>query len=1472
MTSARAVCFRLAAAAFLGCACAAVAFDLRAPRPPAGSPFSITFDATPGIFYTVEASSNLLSWEILRTLRAPSAAATWSDTNSLAVPLRYYRVADLSDKIVVEGWVNSPDGIGIPTNCPFCDILVSSSLDGSTTYTDLDGHYILRTTAAAASTNLPFTLYFSKLGFRAYSAVVTQPTDARLEIMTLAGPSNNDFSNRFVISGSMTNRDNNAQADVEADEPGAEPSVWYSFTAPADGTLRFVVDTTDFLPVIDFFKGDTIKTLQPVNRGTVSNWVEWRIEITRDLTVYAGEQLQIRVGADAHPTRGINGGDFEWRCVFAPDFPLEIEPTDTNQGRVAQSPLPNANGRYRPGSLVNVQALPTTNYLFVGWSGSVESTEPSIAVTMDEAKYLVPHFQLENGSISNAIVITNGYPAGEGWIAEDAVLWYSWTPSRLTPLSVSFQSTNFFHSAIYRMMGTNLVYVTNGGDFWASNGVTYLVSLYLEKNQAGYCRFSSYEPVVLQGRVHGPYRYNLTGIMPSGDRWTFYVYPNYPWYSDTFAIWTGRQFDPALFPQLITISAPGYRPSSATIFMNGDFPTFTLPFSGPENNDFTNRTVLSGLSGFDSGWLTFAEIEPGEQGPGEGSTWYQFTPPEDGTLQINVTTRVATNVTVWSGSAVEALQLHHGWLLGRTATDMTTEWAVAGGDPSLIRIAGFTNGNGQVYLAYHFIPGFPLQATNPEPQAGTLVVTPSSDTNRYASGTSITIQAIPQAGYRFVGWTGDIPSTNNPLAFTMDSLKLVQANFALVNDDFANAITLAGLPVTAAGTNLYGTPEPNEPPHGGFSATSSAWWRWIAPVDGDVEIDFEFDVSIVAAVYTGTQLSNLVPVADNITGRDVRQIRFTARAQETYWIAVDAFGGDGGPYSFTISPITEARYVLFTGPVDGGYAVADPEPDGNTEYAAGTDVTLQAVTVNAWQFVRWEDWSSGSPVDLGSNSVLVVHMNTDRRILPRFMPAGAPRLNDNFADRLVVFSSAPPLVASNVAATAEPGEPLHAPNASGHSLWWSWTATQTAPVAFSTAGSDFTNVIAIYTGTAVSNLTRLVSNQGGGGPLASQVSFAAEAGTTYHIAVDGVDGATGTVRLRTAENEEFALDFVSPDDQSSFVAPAQFDLQIQALNSDLSITQVNLTIRGVRVHSTTNLAPTFSYSNVPPGIYTFTVAAQDIYARTVSVTRTFYVHNYAFATNSIVAYERDGVATFHITRSGPTGVTSSVYFDMQPGTAVDGIDYFRCAGPVTFIGAETNLVVMVPLAGEPAVEPTRTFTLTLSSGPKYAPAHTANVTLIDQNPTDTEAWIDDALPANATVTGSFNWISANPAPASGAYARESSGTHGYSDAAGATGMYYVYWSVLAQDIYLDADRPPGLVSIAWTFGPYGPYYSGAACWGDRTLAAGHGTWLGPLPTAGKWSQLKIPYSVLGSPRINGMTWTAVGGRAVWDRTIRQSLQ
>jgi uncharacterized delta-60 repeat protein len=125
---------------------------------------------------------------------------------------------------------------------------------------------------------------------------------------------------------------------------------------------------------------------------------------------------------------------------------------------------------------------------------------------------------------------------------------------------------------------------------------------------------------------------------------------------------------------------------------------------------------------------------------------------------------------------------------------------------------------------------------------------------------------------------------------------------------------------------------------------------------------------------------------------------------------------------------------------------------------------------------------------------------------------GAPlALGDNFADRIVVNSLLGVGVGSNIGATRESGEPRPAGKNGGKSVWFTWRAPASGIVTITTRGSTFDTLLGVYTGTNVTSLTSIASDDDSGGFLTSSVTFNAQVGTDYQIQVDGVNGASGLV-------------------------------------------------------------------------------------------------------------------------------------------------------------------------------------------------------------------------------------------------------------------------------------------------------------------------------------------------------------------------
>ncbi len=98
---------------------------------------------------------------------------------------------------------------------------------------------------------------------------------------------------------------------------------------------------------------------------------------------------------------------------------------------------------------------------------------------------------------------------------------------------------------------------------------------------------------------------------------------------------------------------------------------------------------------------------------------------------------------------------------------------------------------------------------------------------------------------------------------------------------------------------------------------------------------------------------------------------------------------------------------------------------------------------------------------------------------------------------------------TNVGATKEIGEPNHAGNTGGASVWYKWTAPSTGTATIRTAGSNFDTLLGVYKGSSVGALTAVAGNDDDGTNVTSKVTFAATAGVTYEIAVDGFATASG---------------------------------------------------------------------------------------------------------------------------------------------------------------------------------------------------------------------------------------------------------------------------------------------------------------------------------------------------------------------------
>jgi Calcineurin-like phosphoesterase/Bacterial pre-peptidase C-terminal domain len=384
---------------------------------------------------------------------------------------------------------------------------------------------------------------------------------------------------------------------------------------------------------------------------------------------------------------------------------------------------------------------------------------------------------------------------------------------------------------------------------------------------------------------------------------------------------------------------------------------------------------------------------------------------------------------------------------------------------------------------------------------------------------------------------------------------------APANDNFASAQTLTGTTGTQTGSNKNASKEPGEPNHAGNQGGASIWYSWTPASSGTATIDTlgsNFDTTL--GIYTGTAVNALTQVAanDDCCGGRQSQTSFPAQAGTTYHIAIDGYNAATGNTTLnwtTTTPPSNDNFTAAqtltgtTGTQTGSNKNASKEPGepnhaGNQGGAsiwyswtatAGTPVTITTsgssfdtllavytgTSVTALTQIAAND--DASKTDRTSAVTFAPSAGTTYRIAVdgynaatggvtlNWQQNAAP--NDNFASAQPLSGPGGSASGSTTYATKEFGEPYHAGNAGGASIWYSWTASAAGTATFDTSGSSFDTLLAVYTGTNVTALTQIAANDDAPGVKTSRLDFSAVAGTTYEIAVDGHNGAKGSVTL-----------------------------------------------------------------------------------------------------------------------------------------------------------------------------------------------------------------------------------------------------------------------------------------------------------------------------------------------------------------------
>ena len=144
---------------------------------------------------------------------------------------------------------------------------------------------------------------------------------------------------------------------------------------------------------------------------------------------------------------------------------------------------------------------------------------------------------------------------------------------------------------------------------------------------------------------------------------------------------------------------------------------------------------------------------------------------------------------------------------------------------------------------------------------------------------------------------------NTSFHLTDVSLLAYNSNDIPANDFFTNAAHLTRSGHTVAyGNNVLATMEPGEPLIATNRSGHSLWWVWDSPSNGLAAIDTggsTFNTAL--AVFTGDSITNLTPVASNVSGGSNSRVQWSITNDAIYYVLVDGTGGESGNVQLNLS-------------------------------------------------------------------------------------------------------------------------------------------------------------------------------------------------------------------------------------------------------------------------------------------------------------------------------------------------------------------------------------------------------------------------------------------------------------------------------------------------------------------------------------------------------------------------------------------
>ncbi len=453
-----------------------------------------------------------------------------------------------------------------------------------------------------------------------------------------------------------------------------------------------------------------------------------------------------------------------------------------------------------------------------------------------------------------------------------------------------------------------------------------------------------------------------------------------------------------------------------------------------------------------------------------------------------------------------------------------------------------------------------------------------------AADLGVAATATPDGGFVLAGYTGravtqpDFPATPGALRLSNANdnidgflVKFDDAAPLLVNDNFANALTLDGASPSILVQTDAATLEAGEPAAAG--AGKSVWFKWTAPSSGRAIISTELSTfPTILAIYHGTSLATLVSATPaGVDHETFSEARLPVAVGEAIYIQVA--GRDGATGTLDLSLVlslppnddfeTRLPIVGPTATVTGSNISATSERFESVPHTvwwkfAPTQTGYYTLTTVGSDFNTGLIIYTGAPPSLtlldyasaytnqlarstflaeaGAEYQIVVFGDNGEtgQIQLNIAPAVRPP-NDDFAQRTRLTGRNELVTASDFDAGLDPAELrmqqlLGVGAASGRMLWWEWVAPIDGAAEITTTNSYAITDPTIQIGTSI------LIFEGDATPTAENVKFVVQA------SADGTrPAATYLTDIRAGTHYQIGVDAVS------WQQPVAFSLRIRAI-------------------------------------------------------------------------------------------------------------------------------------------------------------------------------------------------------------------------------------------------------------------------------------------------------------------------------------